>query len=105
MAAIEPARWIAERISSERAEPSLFLAESEAMLQAVKAGLGRALLPAFIGDAEPRLARLGDDDGRLSREVWLLVHPDLYGLGRITAVTEWLVDVFASLRRDRSSGR
>ena len=103
MTAIEPARWIAERVSEDRMEPPLFLADTEAMLQAVKAGLGKALLPTFIGDAEPRLARLDDRAGRLLREVWLLVHPDLYGLGRITAVTEWIVGVFASPQSGESA--
>lgn len=101
MATIEPARWIAQRIAREDRGPSLFLAESEAMLQAAKDGLGKAMLPAFMGDADLKLARLDDRTEALSREVWLLVHPDQHRLGRISAVADWIIDIFAALRSGR----
>ncbi|HKU99009.1 MAG TPA: LysR family transcriptional regulator [Vineibacter sp.] len=101
MAAIEPARWIAQRIVRESRAPSLFLAESEAMLQAAHDGLGKTLLPTFMGDGDPKLVKLDDRTEALSREVWLLVHPDQHGLGRISAVVDWIVDVFAALQSGR----
>jgi len=101
MASIEPARWIAQRIARDNRAPSLFLAEAEAMQQAIRDGLGKTLLPTFMGAADPKLVTLDDRTEALSREVWLLVHPDQQGLGRISAVTDWIVDTFTLLRSSR----
>jgi DNA-binding transcriptional LysR family regulator len=67
--------------------------DAEGMLQAIKAGLGRSLLPCAVGDQARGLARLGGRTPVLSREIWLLVHPELRHLGRIRTVMDWLEEV------------
>jgi DNA-binding transcriptional LysR family regulator len=89
MSALPHAAWIARTLKQERAgRASLAVNDAEGVLQAIKAGLGRSLLPRAIGEQVEGLSRLGGTV--LSREIWLLVHPDLRHLGRIRAVMDWL---------------
>ncbi len=60
------------------------------LLQAIRAGIGRGVLPTVVGDRVAGLVRLDDPDAVLERELWLLIHPELRGLARIRAVVEWL---------------
>ncbi|MCH4564517.1 LysR family transcriptional regulator [Halomonas sp. EGI 63088] len=53
------------------------------MLAAVRDGLGRAVLPCYLADAEPSLTRLGEPIPELATELWLLTHPDLRRVARI----------------------
>jgi DNA-binding transcriptional LysR family regulator len=46
-------------------------------LMAAKAGIGLALLPCYLGDGEPELARIGVPVAELARELWLITHKDL----------------------------
>jgi DNA-binding transcriptional LysR family regulator len=94
MADIPQARWIA---GASRGEPRLRVNDAEAMLQAVRAGLGRALLPCAIAGRDPALARLDGPAPALSREAWLMIHPDLRGVARIRAVADWVAATVAGL--------
>jgi DNA-binding transcriptional LysR family regulator len=61
-----------------------------ALVGAAKADAGIAVLPRYLGDAEPELAHLPMPDA--PREVlWLTVHRDLRSTPRIRAVLEFLV--------------
>ncbi len=103
MADLPQARWIAERAASDREDQaSVAVNDAEAILQSVKAGLGKSLLPIAIGDKEPGLVRHGDGSIILSRELWLMVHPELRDLTRIRVVVEWLTSVVDQLRGGRS---
>lgn len=53
-------------------------------------GLGLAVLPCFLGDAEPGLARLGEPVADCDSELWLLSHPDLRETVRVQAARQWL---------------
>ena len=44
------------------------------MLDLVRAGAGQAVLPCFVGDAEPGLVRLGAAIADLTHEQWLVMH-------------------------------
>ncbi|HKJ50793.1 MAG TPA: LysR family transcriptional regulator [Gammaproteobacteria bacterium] len=88
------ARWMAEQSSAEPAsQATLAVNDTEAILAAVRAGLGKSLLPVFLGDSDPELVRL-QESVCLSREVWLMIHPDLRHLARIRAVIDWLDVLF-----------
>jgi DNA-binding transcriptional LysR family regulator len=93
MAHLPQARWIAAR-AADRGETiaALRVADAEAVLEAVLAGLGRSLLPSAIAEGETRLRRIGSGRGAaaLSRELWLLVHRELTSLARIEAVIDWI---------------
>lgn len=87
------AQWVARQTAGAE-QARLRVNDAEGLFQAVTAGLGRALLPDALAGSD--LIRLSDRSV-LSREVWLLVHPDLRALSRIEAVIEWLVETVQSL--------
>jgi DNA-binding transcriptional LysR family regulator len=83
--------WIDNAIKQDKAGlASLKVNDSEVVLHAIRAGLGKSLLPCVIGDAEPGLIRMDHAKSVLSREVWLLVHPEIRKISRISIVIDWL---------------
>lgn len=85
------ARWMAKAAASEPGPAiSVVVNDSELALSAVRAGLGRSLLPCRIADGIPELSRLSGAKPVLSREMWLIVHPDLRHLARVRAVMAWV---------------
>jgi DNA-binding transcriptional LysR family regulator len=55
-------------------------------LHAAKAGIGLAVLPCYLGDLEPELARaLPDPVPELARELWIVTHSDLKRTARVRA--------------------
>ncbi len=61
------------------------------IVAAVRAGVGVALLPCFVGDPDPLLVRLSSAHEPAARELWLVVHGDLRRSRRVRAVMDWLV--------------
>jgi DNA-binding transcriptional LysR family regulator len=84
------ATWIATATRGAPVPPTLMAADAESILAAVRAGLGKSLLPCAVAEREPGLRRLGDGAPALSRELWLLVHADLRRLARVAAVIGWI---------------
>lgn len=90
------ARWLAAQVDRHA-----IVYRSNSMLNqasAARAGLGRAVLPCFLGDSDARLQRLGDPLPELTVELWLLTHPDLQRTARIRALLDFL---YEGLRRQR----
>lgn len=97
-------RWIADTaIRGRQALAQVMVNDAEALLKSVRAGLGKSLLPVFIGEQEPDLVRLGDGSAPISRELWLMVHPELRQLTRIRVVVDWLVSVVEQIRNEEKS--
>jgi DNA-binding transcriptional LysR family regulator len=89
-------RWMAKAMEADlHAEISVVVNDSELALNAVRAGLGRSLLPCRVGDAVPGLCRLSDAKPVLSRDMWVIVHPDLKHLARVRAVIAWCERLFS----------
>lgn len=65
---------------------------------AVRAGAGLAVLPCYLGDADPGLERIGGPLEELAIDLWLLTHPDLRSVARIRAFTSFVGDAL----RERS---
>jgi DNA-binding transcriptional LysR family regulator len=63
-----------------------------ATLGATLGGLGIALLPRFLGDAEPALRHVPMPDEPV-RGIWLTVHRDLRDTPRVRAVLDYLAEV------------
>jgi DNA-binding transcriptional LysR family regulator len=93
------AEWIT-RVIADRDEPvgQLKVNDAEALLSGVQAGLGKTLLPVPVADKSPGLVRLDAYPCDLSREIWMLVHPDLRKLNRVRTVIDWAAETcrFAS---------
>jgi DNA-binding transcriptional LysR family regulator len=65
---------------------------------AVRAGSGLAVLPCYLGDADPALRRFGPVLEEVKADQWLLVHRDLRALPRVRAVMDSLVRLFEEER-------
>jgi DNA-binding transcriptional LysR family regulator len=91
MAALPHVAWIEKAIRLDGGAPaSLTVNDSEVALHAIRAGVGKSLLPRAVGDREPGLRRLDDPAPVLDRELWLLVLPEFKALARIKAVVDWI---------------
>jgi DNA-binding transcriptional LysR family regulator len=62
--------------------------------EAIRGGAGLGLLPCFLGDADPALARVTPPIADLTVDYWLVVHPDLRAVGRVRRVTDWIRATF-----------
>jgi DNA-binding transcriptional LysR family regulator len=75
---------------SHNTRPQLRVNDAETLLQSVKKGLGKSMLPVHVGSRESGIIRIGDEAKTVTREVWLLVHPELQDTTRIRIVIDWL---------------
>lgn len=85
-----PAKWLAEHV---RADDMTNGADSFLVLQQmVASGVGRAFLPAFIGDADPRLHRLNDIDPGIEVPLWVATLEEIAHTPRFAVVQRALVE-------------
>lgn len=89
------AGFIAAAADAKQTAP-LLLNDAEAIMQAVRAGLGKSLLPCFVGDRAPGLRRWSR--AVLARDIWLMVYRDLRAQARIAAVIDWLLELMPMCR-------
>jgi DNA-binding transcriptional LysR family regulator len=61
-------------------------------LNAAKAGIGLAVLPCYLADAEPDLRRVLPPIPALTRELWLITHEDLRTTARVRAFFDLVGD-------------
>ena len=71
-----------------------------AQYEAVRAGAGLAVLPAFLADADPVLARVLPQEARFTRTFWMSMPAEAKHLARMQAVWSFLKEV-----GQRESGR
>jgi DNA-binding transcriptional LysR family regulator len=57
------------------------------------AGVGRVILPTFIGDAEAGLERAGDPIPDLSHDQWLVTHDDDRSLPEVRRTIDRVVGI------------
>ena len=89
LAAMPDAKWIGEGTG----RPFALRANSRAVLEsAAVAGLGVTVLPCFLGDRRDDLVRVGDRDGAMTRDLWLVVHREVQTSRCVRAVAEYVVD-------------
>jgi DNA-binding transcriptional LysR family regulator len=95
LANVPQERWLSRLAPARQV---VFRSNSTASLVvAARSGLGVALLPCYIADAEPGLVRLGGPEP-VEHELWLLVHGDLRRSPRVKAVIEWIDELVARAR-------
>ncbi|THD52346.1 MAG: LysR family transcriptional regulator [Bradyrhizobium sp.] len=90
MLGLPHAAWLHQAVRADGGVASVVVNDSELALHAVKAGLGKSLLPTFVGETEKGLSKLSGGEAVLERELWLLVHPELKHLARVKAVIAWI---------------
>jgi DNA-binding transcriptional LysR family regulator len=91
------AAWIAAQIQAEGLkEPQTYANDAEALIFCIQHGLGKTILPRIVGDAISGITRYEQYQCNLTREVWLLLHPDLQQTKKIRVVIDWAVELFAA---------
>jgi DNA-binding transcriptional LysR family regulator len=93
---LSPPRWLARMTPN-----SAVAARSNSLsnlVSALKAGLGVAMLPCFIGDAESELKRCLRPIGELNSETWLILREDLRHTPHVRAFTDFVAAYVQSLR-------
>lgn len=90
MARLPQAVWVAEAARQGDPIAPVSFNDADALMAAVEAGLGRALLPRLVADRRPDLCLLEEPRPLPHRDVWLLIHPELRPLARIAAVADWI---------------
>lgn len=96
------ARWQVRRVPARRV--GYRVNSVAAMFEAVRAGLGVALLPCGLGDADPALHRLGGLVEGVESRIWLLTHEDLRHMGRVRVFLDFMAEAL-SQERDLWEGR
>ena len=90
-------RWIEANI-----RPARIVAHANSahcMLQMALQGLGATLLPCFLGDGRPDLARIGPLLFELDLGLWMLTHSDLRRSARVRAFMDFVGAEFMKHRR------
>jgi len=75
-----------------------------ARMEAVRAGVGMAMLPCFMADVQPDLHRMPPGTLRPHKDVWVLTHKDLRNTARIRKFTRFVADALDD-KRDLLEGR
>lgn len=85
--------WMESNVPAERV--ALTLNGGPAFSQMVAHGYGAGLLACIEGDALPDLVRLSGDEPLITREIWMLVLPELRRNDTVKRVLDWLVEITA----------
>lgn len=96
----DPVRWIVKNIDGIPGwarEGEVFIAEvpfrttdAGAQIVAVRQGLGMTMLPCFVGDADPLLARVPGTALRMHGTLWLLTQGETRKTKRVRLFTEFV---------------
>jgi DNA-binding transcriptional LysR family regulator len=99
---VPQARWIASKNREANPIP-LLVNDGEAILYAVRNGLGKSLLPTFMQSRFKELRTVSNSRSVLTREVWLIVHPRIRQLARVQAVMSWITSALSSVSLTKRS--
>lgn len=94
LAHLPEARWQAAQ--PDAGHVTLRTSGATTLAAGVAHGMGRALLPCFLGDTISGVVRLSGPVVR--RELWMALQTDLARVPRIRTVADFLVDSFSGLR-------
>jgi DNA-binding transcriptional LysR family regulator len=88
--------WVLELLEGRR--PAVRVNDWQVLQVIARTGIGLAVLPCYLGDADPALRRIGPILADVAADQWLLVHRDLRDLPRVRAVMDALVQLFQEER-------
>jgi DNA-binding transcriptional LysR family regulator len=83
--------WLHDLLEGKR--PAIRTNDWQILQEATRAGSGLAVLPCYMGDADPNLRRIAPVK-EVVAEQWLLVHRDLRALPRVRAVMDAIIRLF-----------
>ena len=92
----EPDRWLDKRLPVKD-QLSTGASDAGAVAAAIKAGVGKGLIPNCLAGEHRDLLCLSPDRRELVRKVYVIVHPDMTENLRIKATLAWLRQVFQTL--------
>lgn len=90
--------WIADS-PFPKAKARHILPEVSMQIEAAAKDLGLIRVPAFAGDADPRLVRVPGVPLQPGYPIWLLYHRDLRRVARVRAFVDFAIDYFARNER------
>jgi DNA-binding transcriptional LysR family regulator len=90
----EEVRWLERH--GRGARIALRTNSAQAQLEAAAAGIGLAILPAYLAEGRPELVRLLAPSRVLVRSMWIVVTRELRGVARVRALRDFLVEVLAA---------
>lgn len=96
-ATIIASEWVGRQVPTERITYRCNSLVNQ--LMGVKAGLGIALLPCYLAEAEPAVRRISPVLQDLRSELWIVTHQDLRHTARIRAFLDVIGDAIAAQRR------
>jgi DNA-binding transcriptional LysR family regulator len=88
-------RWLRAR---HGAEITIEASSPRLLLDMVRAGAGRGVLPCFVGDTEPGLARLGPPVDEISVDQWLVMHHEERHTASVRLVSRRIVRLLRAHR-------
>lgn len=91
----EPDLWLVKKLK-KTSEAVAFLGNDAGILyRAIRAGVGKGLLPEILGENDPQLMRISGTEPELTRTLHILVHQNIEQFARIQVVIKWLNDTFS----------
>lgn len=90
------ARWLKE--TSRYSAAALHVNSLFTLTEAVASGIGQGILPCYLADLDPRLARVGEPVDELASDLWFLTHSELRHTRRIRVLSDFLAKEFQALR-------
>jgi DNA-binding transcriptional LysR family regulator len=96
MAQVDGPRWLHEAAGDA---PTRFRSNSLTnLVSSLRAGLGVATLPCFVGDSEPELVRCFPPPPELVSDMWLIIREELRSSPHIRAFADYLATYLFSIR-------
>ena len=87
-------QWLKQMVPNERCKYRLNTCA--AILGAVKANMGLAILPCYVGETEPELVQIMPALAPLKKDLWILTHEDLRYVTRIRSFIDFVASVLTS---------
>ena len=88
--------WLKQNVASDRVG---FRSTSfTAIVEAVASGMGLGILPSYLADVRPELARCSDHLPDVATDLWLLVHDDMRHAARVRAFVDFIADEVALIQ-------
>jgi DNA-binding transcriptional LysR family regulator len=88
-------RWIEQQGRAHGGKIVLRGSSLRVHLEAVRNGVGIAVLPCYAADADPVLERVSPPVAELAFDYWVIVHRDLRRAACVRAVIDWVQALFA----------